>query len=662
MGHTVVFQPSGRRGIVEEGKTLLAAARELGVDIESPCGGANVCGKCKVKIEEGFFEKIGINSKMSNLSPLKEAEKEKLKDSERRDNYRLACCAEVRGNVLVFVPEESRGARQIIRKGVRQREIAVEPAVRNYYLEMSPATLKDEDDDFARIRKVLAEKYGLKGIEHIDYPAVLNLSRTIRSADWKVTISVWKDREIIKVSPGLVENSWGIAVDIGSTTMAAYLCNLRTGESPVVKSMMNPQIAYGEDILSRITYALKNEDGLKKLSRALVEGLNSLVKEITKEADLLPEDIVDMVLVGNTAMHHLFLSIDPEFIGKVPFIPAFKCGIDFKARDLGVDINRCAYVHWLPIEAGFVGADNVALLIAEEPYNQDKMILLIDIGTNGEIVFGNREKLYSTSCATGPALEGAQITFGMRAAPGAIEEVKIDPKTKEPQFKVIGQKDWFKDGDEPLAKGICGSGIIDVIAEMFKAGVIDRSGRINKNLNTPRIRKGPDGKMEYVLCYAHQTAIGKDITVTQGDVRAVQLAKAAMYCGAEYLIEKSGMQKPDKIVLAGAFGSYINKENAMVIGMIHDCDLENVQAIGNAAGDGAKFALLNLKKRQEADKVARAVEFIETAAEPDFQMRFAEALSFPHRKHKFPSISDILRKIPGFDQDFGKEEDLRSRA
>ncbi|RJX24207.1 MAG: DUF4445 domain-containing protein [Dethiobacter sp.] len=646
MGHTVIFQPSGRRGIVEAGKNLLEAARELGVDIESPCGGSKVCGKCKVKIEEGFFEKFGIESRMSSLSPTMEEEKDELEKQELENNYRLACCAEVQGNILVFVPEESRGAQQVILETGREREISVDPAVRNFYIEMVPATLHDQTDDFVRIKNALEEKYGLKDIEYIDYPVVVNLPETIRSANWKVTVSIWKGCEIIKVSSGLVENPWGIAIDVGSTTVAAYLCNLRTGESPVKKSMMNPQITYGEDVLSRITYTMMNEDGLEKMSRAIIGGINSLVKGITEEAGLTPEDIIDMVLVGNTAMHHLLLAIDPKYVGRAPFAPALKCGIDFKARDLGININKNSYVHWLPIEAGFVGADNVSVLIAEEPYNQDKMMLVIDIGTNGEIVFGNREKLFSTSCATGPALEGAQIAFGMRAAPGAIEWVKIDPETKEPQFKVIGQNDWYKEGDEPLAKGICGSGIIDVIAEMFKAGVIEKSGRINQKIDSPRIRKKADGKMEYVLCYAHQTSIGKDITVTQGDVRAVQLAKAALYCGAEYLIEKRGMEKPDQIVLAGAFGSYINKESAMVMGMIPDCDLDNVQAVGNAAGDGAKLALLSMQKRREAETVARFVEFIETATEPDFQPRFAEAMAFPHRSHLFPSIQHILDKIP----------------
>lgn len=646
MDHTVIFQPSGRRGEVENGKTILEAARELGVDIESPCGAAKVCGKCRVQVQEGFFEKFGIESKASNLSPLLEEEKDEFETHEKSKNYRLACCALVEGNVLIFVPEESRGAQQVILETGRERELSIDPTVQNYYVELTPATLDDQTDDYMRIRNALMEKYELTNLQHIDYPVAIDVQEIVRSSDWKVTVSVWNDKEIIKVSPGLVEDPWGIAIDIGSTTVAAYLCNLRTGESTIKRSMMNPQITYGEDVLSRVTYTMMNEGGSEKLSSVVVEGLNSLVEKMAEEAGLTPEDILDMVLVGNTAMHHLMLGIDPKYMGRAPFAPAFKTKMDFKARDLGIKINRSSYVHWLPIEAGFVGADNVSVLIAEEPYKQDKMMLVIDIGTNGEIVFGNNERLFSTSCATGPALEGAQIKFGMRAAPGAVEWVKIDPETKEPQFKLIGQEDWFKKGDDPLAKGVCGSGIIDVIAEMFKAGIIDKSGRFNQKLETRRIRKGEEGKMEYVLCYAHETSIGRDITVTQGDIRAIQLAKSALYCGAEYLMEKWGVKKPDRIVLAGAFGSYINRESAMVMGMVPDCNLENVEAVGNAAGDGAKLALLSKAKRQEAEDVARDVKFIETATESDFQIRFAEAMAFPHKSHAFPSIQHILDKIP----------------
>ncbi len=646
MGHTVIFQPSGRRGIVDDSTNLLEAARQLGVDIESPCGGARVCGKCKVRVEEGDFEKFGIVSKAGNLSPVMEEEKDELETGEIEKNYRLACCTTVEGDVLIFVPEESRGAQQVILETGRERDITVDPIVKNYYIEMNPATLLDQTDDFQRIKDALAEKYDLNNIEYLDYFVSVNLPETIRGAGWKVTVSVWDGKEIVKVSPGLVEDPWGVAIDVGSTTVAGYLCNLRTGESTVKKSMMNPQITYGEDVLSRITYSMMNDDGLEKMSGAMIEGINNLVKGMAEEAGLSVEDVVDMTLVGNTAMHHLLLNIDPKYVGRAPFAPAFKCSVDYKARDLGIKMNKASYVHWLPIEAGFVGADNVSVLIAEEPYKQEEMMLVIDIGTNGEIVFGNSEKLYSTSCATGPALEGAQIQFGMRAAPGAVEWVKIDPETQEPQFKIIGQEDWFKEGDDPLAKGICGSGIIDVVAEMFKSGIIDKTGRFNKKLDIPRIRKGADGKMEYILCYAKETSIGKDITVTQGDIRAIQLAKSALYCGAEYLMEHRGVSKPDHIVLAGAFGSYINKESALVMGMVPDCALDNVNAVGNAAGDGAKLALVSKAKRMEAQKVALDVEFIETATEPDFQERFANAMAFPHRTHQFPSIQHILDKIP----------------
>ncbi|NMB41705.1 MAG: DUF4445 domain-containing protein [Firmicutes bacterium] len=648
---TVIFQPSGRRGIVDTEMTLLAAAREFGADIESPCGGAGICGKCKVRVEEGSFQRLGIESKTDHLSPATEEEIEKLGEKEISKNYRLACCAAIKGDVMVYVPEESRAGKQIILETGREREFFIDPVVKNYYLEMCPATLKDQRDDFRRIKDMLEQKYGFQRDIILDYPVVKDLSGIIRRSGWKVTVSIWNEKEIIKVSPGFAENIWGVAIDVGSTTLAAYLCNLRTGETVAKKSMMNPQIVYGEDILSRITYSIMNEEGLAKLHRAIVEAINSLLEALAGEAGLVTAEIVDLVLVGNTVMHHIMLSIDPQYVGRSPFAPAFKGGMNFKARDLGLKINSGSYVHWLPLEAGFVGADNVAVLIAEEPYRQDEKMLIVDIGTNGEIVFGDREKLFSTSCATGPALEGAQIKYGMRAAFGAIEKVIIDPETKDPRIKIIGREGWFKKGDEPLAKGICGSAIIDVCAELFKTGIIDSTGRFNQQSASPRVRRDADGKMEYVLCYAEDTSIGKDIVITQEDIRAIQLAKAALYCGAEYLLEKFGATSPDRIVFAGAFGSYINKESAMVIGMVPDCSLKKVQAVGNAAGDGAKLALLSMKKRREAEGVAQKVGFVEMASEPDFQIRFAEALAFPHKKHKFPSVDYLLDRAGEKDGD-----------
>jgi len=351
-----------------------------------------------------------------------------------------------------------------------------------------------------------------------------------------------------------------------------------------------------------------------------------------------------MTIVFNTAMHHIFLGFNPEYIGRSPFIPAAQHSLNIKARDLGLKINPGSYVHILPIEAGFVGADNVGVLIAEEPYNQDEMVLIIDIGTNGELLLGNRERICSTSCATGPAFEGAQIKFGMRAAPGAIEKVKIDPETKEPLYKVIGKADWHTHLEKVNAKGICGSGIIDAVAEMFKAGIIDKSGKFNMDLETPRVRRGTDGKPEYVIAWAEETSIGTDITITQADVRALQLAKGALYAGAKLMMKKMGVEKLDRVVLAGAFGSYIDKESALTLGMFPDCEIDKVYAVGNAAGDGARMALLNRDKRREADEKARFVEFMEIAVEPEFEKEFMMAMHIPHMKDKFPNLKKLLEE------------------
>lgn len=649
MGCQVIFQPSGRRGKVRKGVTLLEAAQELGEEIESVCGGARVCGKCKVKIEEGFFEKFGIHSSMEHLSPLSDEERRRIKDKDLQENLRLACRAVVQGDLLVFVPEESRGARQVVLEIGKERVFNLDPAVKKYYVELEPATLVDHRDDVTRLREELAARFPLPDTLAVDYLVLLNLPEVIRQGEWKLTATVWNDREIIRVEPGLAEGVYGVAIDVGTTTVAAYLCDLRRGRVVGTESMMNPQVRYGEDVLSRITYAMMQEDGLDKMHRAIVEGVNTLVARLAQRAGLTPGDVAEMVLVFNTAMHHILLRIDPKYLGRSPFIPAVKEPLDVKARDLGIAINPSGYVHVLPIEAGFVGADNVAVLIAEEPYRQDEEIrLIIDIGTNGEIDLGNRKRLLCTSCATGPALEGAQIKFGMRAAPGAIEKVRIDPATLEVSYKVIGQEQWFPELANPGARGICGSGIIDAVAEMFKAGIITRSGRFNPKIQHPRLRTGEDGKPEFVLAWARETAVGKDLTMTIGDVRAVQLAKAALYVGARILMQKLGVERVDRVTLAGAFGSYIDKESAMVIGMIPDCDLERVQAVGNAAGDGAKIALFDRGKRAEAREVARSVEFIETAIEPDFQEKFAAAMAFPHSTDAFPHIQHILEKIPGF--------------
>ncbi len=643
--HKVIFQPSGSRGDIKDGMTLLESAQQLGVDLEAICGGKGTCGKCKVRVEEGYFEKDAIDSRMAHLSPFSESEEKFIKPDDG-PNMRLACSCRVHGDVKLFVPEKSRAGKQIVRKAARDIRISLEPAVAKYFIELQKPTLHDLTvGDAERVKEALKEEYGLEGLS-IDYLVLRDLQDILRRSDWKVTVSVWMGREIIKVEQGFVEASYGLAVDVGTTTVAAYLCDMNTGKVVCTESMMNPQVPYGEDVMSRITYAMTNDEGLKTMQDSIIGGINELVEKVTADLRVngsgAGDAIVDMTVVFNTAMHHIFLGFNPEYIGRAPFIPALQNNIDIKARDLGIKINKASYVHVLPLEAGFVGADNVGVLIAEEPYNQDEKVLIIDIGTNGELLLGNRDSLCSTSCATGPAFEGAQIKFGMRAAPGAIEKVRIDPETKEPMYKVIGKEEWHTQLEKVEAKGICGSGIIDVIAEMFKAGVIEKSGKFAPDLDTPRVRTDEDGKPEYVLAWAKETSIGADITVTQGDVRALQLAKGALYTGAKLMMQKMGIEKLDRVVLAGAFGSFIDKEAALTLGMFPDCEIDKVYAVGNAAGDGARMALLNIGKRTEASERARWTNFVEIAVEPEFEKEFMKAMHIPHMKDKFTNLKKLL--------------------
>ena len=626
----VIFEPSGRRGEVLKGTTIFEAARELGVEIESLCGGIKNCGKCKVKCVQG------------NFSPFTDEESEFITESERAEGYRLSCAAEIIGDAKIFVPEESRTQKQVIRKATSEKSIEIKPAVIPYFVELILPSLHDPLGDFDRLKNALSERYALDSIE-IDYPVLLKLSQVLRQGDGKVTAVVWMEKEILDIRPGRVDDLYGLAIDVGTTTVAGYLCNLRTGEVISTQSMMNPQIPYGEDVMSRITYTMGHQEGLEKIHRSIIDGLNQLIKTMMKDHHLQPEDIFELSIVGNTVMHHLLLRLDPQYLGITPFTPTIHQSMDVKARDLGLIVYPSANVHLLPIEAGFVGADNVGVLIAEEPYNQDKMVLIIDIGTNGELVLGNKERLLSSSCATGPALEGAHIKFGMRAAPGAIERVRIDPNTLEVNFKVIGEQHGQSESKSLKANGICGSGIIDAIAELFRSGVIDKGGGFKKNLSSPRLRKS-DGESEFVIAWKEETSIERDITITQKDVRNVQLAKAALYAGAKLMMKRLGIKTLDKIILAGAFGSYIDPEKAMVLGMFPDCDLKNVYAVGNAAGEGARFALLNREKRVEADEIARRVEYVELTIEKNFQKEFIDALQIPHAKDSFPHLKGVMRK------------------
>lgn len=618
----VIFQPSGKQGEVPLGKTVLEASQALGIGIESLCGGEKSCGKCKVRVITG------------NLSSLTDEEAHFITESERVKGYRLSCAAKLIEDVTIFVPEESLIPNRVAKKEIIQRSIEIHPAITPYFIEMHPPSLHDLLGDADRLKKSLSEIYHLPSLQ-IDPLALRKLSHALREGNWKVTALAWMDREILDVIPGRAPDRYGLAIDIGTTTVAGYLCNLMTGETVVKESLLNPQVPYGEDVISRINYTITHADGLERLHRAIIDGLNQLIKTSAEEAHISPHDILDVTVVGNTLMHHLLLGLDPRYLGISPFPPVFSQSMNLKARDLGLWVHPSAYVHLLPIEAGFVGADNVGVLVAEEPHKREEIVLIIDVGTNGELVLGNRNQLLSASCATGPAFEGAHIKFGMRAAPGAIERVKMDPGTFEVDFKVIGETHWKS--KDTRAKGICGSGIIDAIAEFYRKGVIDKSGRFVKGLPSSRLIFS-DGKPEFVIAWKDETSIGKEITITQQDVRNVQLAKAALYAGAKLMMKKLGVEKPERVLLAGAFGSYIDPEKAMVLGMFPDCDLKNVSAVGNAAGEGARIALLNREKRLEAEEVARKVTYMELAVEPDFQKEFIEAMPIPHMKDPFPTL------------------------
>jgi len=477
-----------------------------------------------------------------------------------------------------------------------------------------------------------------------------------------------------------VEESYGAAVDIGSTTIALYLCDLRTGEILAAESEMNPQIVYGEDVMSRIQYTIEHEDGLEKLHKAVIDTLNKLLKQAVKTAnkslrvrsakqslleeeiasppgldtasptrptaarnDIRLDDILEMVLVGNSTMHHLVLNLPPAHLGRAPFVPAIHHSLDIKARELGFNINASGNIHILPTIASFIGADTSGVLLAEEPHKQDENWLIIDVGTNAELVLGNKKRLVSTSTPTGPALEGAHVEYGMRAAPGAMERVLIDEKTLEPKYKVIGIDGWNTDHAKfkGHVKGICGSAIIDAVAELFRAGIVDSRGKFRRGLESKRIREGANG-WEYVIAWTEETSIGRDIPITQQDVRQIQLAKAALFVAARTLLKRSNLETPDKIILAGGFGSFIDKEKAMLIGLIPDCELDKVYAVGNAAGDGARIALLNVEKRKEIESVTRKVERFELPTDPEFQNQFMLATSFPHMSESFPHIAHLI--------------------
>jgi uncharacterized 2Fe-2S/4Fe-4S cluster protein (DUF4445 family) len=644
----VVFTPSGKRGDFAEDTSLLAAARTLGVDLDSVCGGRGICGRCQVDIAEGRFAKHAIESRAGHATPWNAVEERyTAKRGPLPPGRRLGCQARISGDLVVDVPPESQVHRQVVRKRAEEHPIEVDPVVRLHYIEVAEANLREPSSDFRRLQQALFQQWGVVEAA-ADLATLAGLQKTLRAGGFSVTVAVRKNRDIVAIFPGFAERAFGVAVDVGSTTIAAYLCDLTSGEVVASVGAMNPQIRFGEDLMSRVSYVMMNPGGDKELTRAVREAIDALIGAAAAQAGAARGEILEVTLVGNPIMHHLVLGLDPTEIGAAPFALTTDGACEARARDLGLGVAPGAFVYALPLIAGHVGADTAGVVLAEAPYLGDELRLLVDVGTNAEIVFGNRERLLACSSPTGPAFEGAQISCGQRAAPGAIERVRIDRATLEPRFKVIGCELWsdepgFAEATAALGvTGVCGSGIIETIAEMYLAGILSQHGAIDGTLapRNPRVEK--TGRT-----YAYLLNEGPPrLLVHQTDVRAIQLAKAALYGGAKLLMETRGAAHPQRVTLAGAFGAQIDPLYAMTLGLIPDCALDRVASAGNAAGTGARIALLNLAARAEIEGVVRRIEKIETAIQPNFQDLFVSAMAIPNRNDAFPNLSQRVDLPP----------------
>ncbi len=637
----VAFMPSGRRGRFPVGTPILDCARQLGVDIDSVCGGRGICGRCQVVVAEGEFSKHGIHSSAASVSP--RGEPENLFDARKglAAERRLSCHALLWGDVVIDVPAGSQVHKQVVRKRAEVRDIVMDPAIRLHYCVVEEPDMHNPLGDFERLLKALDEQWDVKGLEEIDMRVLRDLQNALRKGDWKVTVAVHRGLRITAVWPGFKDKAYGIAFDIGSTTIAAHLCDLSTGEVLESGGTMNPQIRFGEDLMSRVSYIMMNPGGENDLIDTVRRAVSDLAKEIIDQAGVTPDALLNVTVVGNPVMHHLFLGINPIELGGAPFALSTSSGMTVWATEVGLDtVNEDARVYMLPCIAGHVGSDTAGVILSEEPHLRDEMTLIVDVGTNAEIVLGNRQKLLAASSPTGPAFEGAQISCGQRAAPGAIERLRIDPETLEPRFKVIGSDLWSDDPgfqaetEKTGVTGICGSGIIEVLGEMLLTGILKTDGTIDGTMAARTSRVETDGRTFAYLIHDGENRI----VVTQNDVRAIQLAKAALYAGAALLMDKMEIDHVDRIVLAGAFGTHIEPRYAMILGMIPDCGLDRVFAAGNAAGTGARIALLNQQSRDDIQRIVKTITKVETAVEPRFQEHFVKAMALPHADAPYPQL------------------------
>ncbi len=647
-GPLLAFMPSGKRGHFPVGTPILQAARALGVDIDSVCGGRGICGRCQVVVSEGEFAKLGVTSRGDHLSDFSTVEQRYADKRGLKAGRRLSCSCQLLGDLVIDVPAESQVHKQVVRKRAEMRTIELDPVITLHYVEVEQPDMHDPTGDLQRLEKALKAQWKLEGLD-CDVRAIQGLQQALRKGDWTVTVAVHLGKQITAVWPGFQDKAYGIAVDVGSTTIAGHLCDLASGEVIASSGLMNPQIRFGEDLMSRVSYVMMNPGGDREMTKAVREALNDLVQACVKEANCSVEDILECTFVGNPIMHHLLLGINPIELGGAPFALATDGPVQIWASEIDLKVHPNARIYVLPCIAGHVGADTAGVILSESPHESDEMTLIVDVGTNAEIVLGNRHKLLAASSPTGPAFEGAQISCGQRAAPGAIERVRIDRVTLEPRFKVIGSDLWSDDKNfarETEAfgvTGICGSGIIECLAEMYLSGILAYDGVIDGAMAAKSRRIEPEGRtFSYLLHEGSAESGSPTLKIMQNDVRAIQLAKAALYAGARLLMDRMGIDKLDRITLAGAFGSHIDVKYAMVLGMIPDCDLAKVTSAGNAAGTGARIALLNRKARDEIVRVVKQVEKVETAVEPRFQAHFVEAMALPHKTAPYPHLAKAV--------------------
>lgn len=592
------FEPIGRRGQCQAGDSFLDCARQTGVGISNICGGNGVCKSCKVQVISGT-----VSESTSN-------ELETFSTQELKDGWRLACQAYPTTDCKLSIPPESMTTSQRTQIEGVGAAIQPEPPVHFYQLDLSHPNVSDLRADDIRVLQTLNQQYKIN-CHAIDIEAIRNISPQLRSWNWQCQAAV-RDNEVIALMP-LSSRQIGLAIDLGSTKIAGYLVDLSNGQTLAAKGVMNPQISYGEDIISRIQRSIKSQTEAMRLQKLAVEAIDDLATNLCAEINTVPEEIVEAVVVGNTAMHHLFLGLPVSQLAFAPYLPAAGTALDIKSRDVGLHIAPGAYVHLLPNIAGFVGADHVAMLLSAVGEHSKGTILALDIGTNTEVSLIDREQIFSVSCASGPAFEGGHIKHGMRAAEGAIERLRLT--NNDVQYQTIG-------GVPPV--GICGSAILDTLAQLYLAGVLDKGGRMNDN--RPRVRS-QNKQREFLLVSEKERDGRPAITITQRDVRELQLAKAAIRAGIQVLLEETGTleEKIDQVIIAGAFGTYIDVASAVTVGMLPSLPLNHFSQVGNAAGMGAKLALISTSKRAEARAIASKIHYIELSTAPNFQQMFIQA-------------------------------------